>query len=105
MDNHLSDSNVKISEDAISAIIELAVNEIEGVSVFESGFAAKLTKKRPIHINMSDDSISIEVLINIKYGETVKDIAPKIQENIKTNIEIMTSLQVSNIDIHVMGII
>ena len=104
MENNKLESNLKISEDAISSIIELAINEIEGVFVFESGLASKLTKKKPIHIEMNEDSISIEISVNIQYGNCIQELIPKVQENIKTNIEIMTALNVSNIYVHVAGI-
>lgn len=104
MDNNTLDSNLKISEDAISSIIELAINEVEGVFVFDSGLASKLIKKKPIHIEMNEDSISVEVSVSVKYGNCIQELIPKAQENIKTNIEIMTSLKVSNIDVHVLGI-
>lgn len=104
MDNNILDSNLKISEDAISSIIELAVKEVEGIFVFESGLAGKLTKKKPIHIEMNGDSISIEISVNIQYGNCIQELIPKAQENIKANIEMMTSLKVSNIDVQVLGL-
>jgi len=67
-------------------------------------FADKLLKNNGVKIQVDDDDVSLDVMIVIKHGKTIPEIAEKVQENIKNTVETMTGLVVSQVNIHVQGI-
>lgn len=104
--------NIKISVDVVSTIAGIAATEIEGVSCmyssFVNGFAQKLGAKKNlskgVKVDMEADNVSIDLYIVVDYGVKIPELAWSIQENVKTNVEAMTGMNVSKVNIHIEGI-
>jgi len=94
---------VKISNDVIATIAGIAALEVDGIET-STTFADKLLKNNGVKIQVDDDDVSLDVMIVIKHGKTIPEIAEKVQENIKNTVETMTGLVVSQVNIHVQGI-
>lgn len=47
---------------------------------------------------------TVECSIIVKYSDYIPEIARKIQERIKTNIENMTGIEITNVNVNVVGI-
>ena len=65
------------------------------------------------HVNSSCSSIRtefennnarIDVFVNVKFGCSVKDVAFRVQENIKSSVESMTEYKVEAVNVHVVGV-
>ncbi len=101
---------VKISEDVVSVVAGLAVTEVEGVSVVNTladGIVEKFVKKnyaKGIRVEMTEKEVSVDVHVVVDYGIKIPDVAWKLQEMIKKNIETMTDLAVLQVNIFVEGI-
>lgn len=93
----------------VSGIVSLAVSEVDGVALLykkKRGFIKRSgTKKEGVKINFEDDGIYVDVSIKVYYGYNVPDIAFKIQQNIKHNVESMSEFKIANVDVHVLGVI
>ena len=93
----------------VAGIVSLAISEINGVAVISKG--QKVNVKNPgakqgIKIKFDkNDKANIDVSIKVFYGYSVPDIAFKIQENIKHNLEAMTDFKSGVINVHVRGVI
>lgn len=103
--------NIKISVDVVTTIAGIAASEIEGVSCmytsFVDGFAQRLGAKRTskgVKVDMSGNSVGIDLYIVVDYGVKIPELAWTIQENVKNNVESMTGLSVSCVNIHIEGI-
>ena len=104
--------NIKISVDVVSTIAGIAASEIEGVSCmyssFVNGFAQKLGAKKNlskgVKVDMEADNVNIDLYIVVDYGVKIPELAWSIQENVKTNVEAMTGLNVAKVNIHIEGI-
>ena len=94
---------VKISNDVVSTIANLAALEIEGVES-NATFTDKILKNNGVKIQIEDEEVNLDVVIMVTYGVAVHDIAFKVQENVKNTVETMTGLKVSQVNIHVQGI-
>ncbi len=104
--------NIKISVDVVSTIAGIAASEIEGVSCMYTSFAAGVAKRfgakrnasQGVKVDMNADSVSVDLYIVVEYGVKIPELAWSIQENVKTNVESMTGLNVSKVNIHIEGI-
>lgn len=104
--------NIRISADVVSTIAGIATTELEGVagmySSFAGGIAEKLgAKKNPskgVKIEMSEDTVSIDLYIVVDYGVRIPELSWEIQENVKNNVETMTGLAVQKVNIHIEGV-
>ncbi len=94
---------VKISNDVVSTIANLAALEVEGVES-NSTFTDKILKNNGVKIQIEDEEVNLDVVIMVTYGVSVHDVAYKVQENVKNTVETMTGLEVSQVNIHVQGI-
>jgi uncharacterized alkaline shock family protein YloU len=93
----------------VSGIVSLAVSEVDGVALLyknkKSLIKRRNTRKEGVKINFEKDGIYVDVTIKVYYGNNVPDIAFKIQQNIKHNVESMSEFKIANVDVHVLGII
>lgn len=94
---------VKISNDVIVTIAGLAALEVENVETITT-ITDKLLKNNGVKIQIEEEQIVLDVYINIEFGESIPDIAFKVQENVKNTVETMTGLEVSVVNVHVQGI-
>lgn len=101
MENNLEFGQVKISTDVISSIVSIAIEEIEGSKVCSSFVDKVIPKNTVSKIFIENNEVTINEYVNIKYGLDIIETVTKIQENIATNVNIMTGLTVKNINITV----
>lgn len=103
--------NVKISVDVVAKIASIAASEIDGVSAmyqsFVGGVAQKLGKKNSsqgVRVEIADSVTSIDLYLVVDYGVKIPELAWSVQETVKTNVEAMTGLEVTAVNIHIEGI-
>lgn len=104
--------NIKISVEVVSTIAGIATSEIDGVSCmytsFVGGVAQKLGAKKStskgVKVDMSSESVSIDLYVVVDYGVKIPELAWSIQENVKDRVEGMTGLIVDKVNIHIEGI-
>lgn len=50
------------------------------------------------------DGIYAEISVKVDYGYTVPDVAFKIQQTVKHNVEAMTKYKIAKVDVFVVGV-
>lgn len=102
---------VEIAPEVIEVIAGIAASEVEGVvsmrGNFATGVVEKLGKKnhgKGVKVDLSDDTISVDVYVVMKFGVSIPDVAQKMQENIRQSLLNMTALEIDDINIHVVGV-
>jgi uncharacterized alkaline shock family protein YloU len=102
---------IRIHKNVIASISSLAALEIEGVKRvggdLKSGLMELIGRKSAASIKVNinkNEEVSLDIPIIIKYGYNIPDIADKVQENIRNNLEKMTNLSIKEININVQGI-
>ena len=45
-----------------------------------------------------------DVFVKVKFGYSVRDVAFRVQENIKSSVESMTEFKVMAVNVHVVGV-
>lgn len=104
---------VKISDEVVSVIAEIAATEIQGVVEINSGVTSGLThilkgKKstgKGVRVAVDEDNAVIEMSLGIQYGIKIPEVVSKVQENVKKTVEAMTGLKVSAVNIFIQNIV
>ncbi len=107
---YVEDGAIKISEEVVQTIAAMAVKDVKGVTIaasFADGFVEKFVKKnfnKSVKITLEEKAVIVELHIGIDYGVKIQTVAAELQDVIKRNIETMTDLSVTRVDIYVDGI-
>lgn len=102
--------NIHISEEVLAVISAAAALEVDGVSSLASGsrdlteLLGKKNLTRGIRIQMNEDCVQVEMVIMVKYGHTIVDVARAVQDAVSANIESMSGLKVECVNITVGGV-
>lgn len=104
--------NVKISDEVIATIAQIAANEVDGIIGTGSSFAGEikqiLSKKAPagkgVKVVTEEGEVTIDINVVVEYGAKIPAVSWELQENVKKNVESMTGLLVRKVNIHVVGI-
>ena len=102
---------VMISEDVVMTIVAHAITEIPGVdglSVKVGSDIADLIGKnwgKGMRIQVAEDnSLTIHCNVNLKYGQSVVDVAKSVQQSVATAVESTTGVKVNEVNVNVCGI-
>jgi len=103
--------NIRIHKNVIASIASLAAVEIEGVKrvggSLRSGLAELIGRKILAAIKVEiakNEEVKVDIPLIVKYGFNIPDIANRVQENVRQNLEKMTNLSIKDININVQGI-
>ena len=102
--------SVSISEDVIAVMVTAAIAEIEGVAGFSNAigtdiadFLGRKTAVRGVRVSTDNGCAVLDVLVMVRYGYNVAEVARKVQAEVAANLEAMTGLKV-RVNVHVTGI-
>lgn len=87
--------NIKYGKNVIISIISLAAQEITGVVSLHS---------KGVKIEFDETHITVDVFLKILYGHSASDVAFRVQENIKRNVESMSGYKVRKINVNILEI-
>ncbi len=103
--------NVTYKRNVVISIVSLATQEINGIASISrtavSPFRSALSKNvsRGIIVEFTNEgNVLIDVFVNVKFGYSVKDVAFRVQENIKSSVGSMTEFKVEAVNVHVVGV-
>ncbi len=109
-----ADSNVgevQIADEVVATIAGLAATEVEGVAAMSSNITKELVSKlgmknlsRGVKIVVSSDSVSVDLSLTLEYGYSIPNTSRQVQEKVKSAIENMTGLTVSEVNVRISGV-
>ena len=104
-------SEVKIAGDVIATIAGLAATEVEGVASMQGNLTNELVGKlgvknltKGVRITLEDNTVSVDLSIQMCYGYSIPKTCKAIQERVKNAIENMIGLDVSVVNVHIVGV-
>ena len=103
---HVPDGNkgkIYYNRSIVNGIVLLAISEIEGVKAATADPLKKRRNKKKA--KKSVKGIYVDVFVKINQSASVSDMAFKIQENIKHNVEAMTEYKLSKINVCVTDVL
>lgn len=102
---------VQIADDVVAMIASLAVRDIEGVEACAGNMAGELMDKVGIKnarkgakIDIFENRVKVDVFVNIAYGYNILVTCGKVQDKVKTTIENMTGLTVTDVNVRVVAV-
>ena len=103
--------SIHISEDVIVSLVKSTVSEIEGVSGLSNAAGAELaeligikTVSKGVKVSFEDDTIIIDVIINVMYGSNIVQVAHEVQEKVMSLVQASTGIEHAEVNVHVSGI-
>ena len=93
--------NVMISEDVVAAIVEHALNDVDGASLLRD---IKNWNKGIKILIAEDNSVSISINITVSYGHSVVDVANAAQNAVTASVENRTGVKVTEVNVNICGI-
>lgn len=104
-------TKLSINTEVLRKMAEIATLEVEGVAaIAKKNYDLKdaVKAKGPfqgIKIESVNGALQIGIYITVKKGAKVKDVAAKVQENVKDKIQTMTNTAVTRVNVVVADIV
>jgi uncharacterized alkaline shock family protein YloU len=111
--NHEVDMGiVKISDEVVAVISGIAATEIKGIIGMSGnlvgGIAQILSSRKNlskgVKVSVGENSAAIDLYVVVEYGLKIPEIAFQVQENVRKNVESMTGLNVTAVNVHVQNV-
>lgn len=104
--------NIEIAPEVIEVISGIAANEVDGVyamqGTFKSGvneLLGRTSLNKGVYLEVDENGLAIDVYCYVKYGVSVPKVALEMQQKIKEQILFMSDLEVSMVNVHVVGLV
>lgn len=102
---------VKIADDVVAMIAGLAATEVEGVAAMAGNISNDLLSRmgvknlaKGVKVEVLGKRVKAELALVIEYGYNIPVVSQKVQERVKTTVENMTGLEVSDVDVRIAGV-
>ncbi len=102
---------IRNAGEVVANIAGIAATEVEGVAATVGNVTHELmsrvgirTLSRAIKVQMDERSCRVSIALIMKYGFHIPTTCKKVQERVRTSIENMTGLTVTDVQIRVEGI-
>ncbi|MBO4775522.1 MAG: Asp23/Gls24 family envelope stress response protein [Lachnospiraceae bacterium] len=101
--------SIRIATDVVPLIAALASCDVEGVAPLQDkkNLSFKINLKRltrGIKVDIKGRKVSVDMAIGILYGYQVPEISGKVQNSVKTTIETMTGLEVTDVNVRISSV-
>ena len=102
---------VQIADEVVAIIAGLAATEVDGVDSMAGNITNELVGKlgmknlsKGVMVEVTEEHVSVNMALNLKYGYSIPDVCEKVQEKVKNAIENMTGLTVLDVNIKIAGV-
>ena len=102
---------VRIADEVVAIIAGLAATEVDGVDSMAGNITNELVGKlgmknlsKGVKVDVTEEHVSVDVSLNIKYGYNIPDVSERVQDRVKSAIENMTGLTVLDVNIRIAGV-
>ena len=106
------DGRISIAEEVIGSIARIAAEKVDGIAHSSSGGGGGLMSifsgedvAPNIKTELSDEKVRVELRISVEYGYPVHEVAQGVQQNVQRDIEQLTGVTVSNVDVFVKKVV
>lgn len=102
---------VRIADEVVAIIAGLAATEVDGVDSMAGNITNELVGRlgmknlsKGVKVDVTEEHVSVDLSLNIKYGCNIPDVSEKVQDKVKSAIENMTGLTVLDVNIRIAGV-
>ena len=102
---------VQIADEVVAIIAGLAATEVEGVDSMAGNVTNELVSRlgmknlsKGVKVDVLENVVCVNLNLNLEYGYSIPETCKKVQEKVKTAIENMTGLTVTDVNIRIAGV-
>lgn len=102
---------VQIADEVVAIIAGLAATEVEGVASMAGNITNEVVGKlgmkslsRGVKVDVLEGVVCVDLSLNMKFGYSIPKTSEAVQERVKSAIENMTGLEVSDVNISIAGV-
>lgn len=102
---------VRIASDVVAAIAALAATEIDGVYSMAGNITNELIGKlgmknlsKGVKILMEGGIVRVDMMVVVNCGYSIPEVSEQVQERVGQQIENMTGLSVSEVNVRIAGV-
>ena len=99
---------VQIADEVVAIIAGLAATDVDSMAGnITNELVGKLGMKnlsKGVKVEVTEEHVSVNMALNLKYGYSIPDVCEKVQEKVKNAIENMTGLTVLDVNIKIAGV-
>lgn len=102
---------VKIADDVVAMIAALAATEVDGVAAMGGNMSNEILKRvgmkslaKGAKVDVLNQKVKAELAITMEYGFNIPATCQQVQNKVKSAIENMTGLEVTDVNIRIAGI-
>ncbi len=102
---------VRIADEVVAVIAGLAATEVKGVAAIAGGITGAMVAKKGIKslskgvkVNVEGNEAAVDLVLNLEYGYSIPEIGEKVQKKVKSAIENMTGMTVTDVNINVADV-
>lgn len=103
---------IRIADEVVAIIAGMTAMDVTGVAGMSGGIAGGIAEAlgkrnlaKGIKVEMGEEEVVINISIIVHFGARIPDVAWEVQDNVKNEVEKLTGLKVSKVNIHVQGIL
>lgn len=111
LEENMELGTVKIADEVVAMIAGLATTEVKGVAAMAGNVGNELLDKvgvrnlnKGVKVLVTGKKVRTDVAIYVQYGNNIPAVSQKVQEKVKTAIENMTGLEVTDVNVRIAGI-
>ena len=102
---------VQIADDVVAVIAGLAATEVKGVAAMAGNITNEIMSKvgrknlsKGVKISVNGKKVKISLAIMMEFGYNIPGTCSKVQDKVKSAVENMTGLTVTDVDIRIAGV-
>ena len=102
---------VKIADDVVAMIAGLACMEVEGVGAMAGNVGNELLDKvgvksltKGVKVYVTGKKVKPDVALLVEYAYNIPAVSQKVQDRVKSAIENMTGLEVTDVNVRIAGV-
>lgn len=103
--------SIKIANEVVAVIAGLAASEVDGIAGMSGGITegwselwGKKNLARGVKVEVGEQQAAVDLNVVVKYGAVIPEVCEEVQRNVKRTIEIMTGLEVVQVNVHVTNV-
>ncbi|MTV81083.1 Asp23/Gls24 family envelope stress response protein [Secundilactobacillus folii] len=103
---------IEVAPQVLEIVAGIAASNVEGVARMRGSLAnsvnelfGKKERGKGVKLSLNGDALNVDVYVYLNYGVSVPKVALAIQEQVKQQLLFMTDLRISEVNVHIQGVI
>lgn len=95
---------VQIADEVVAVICAIAATEVDGVSSMDGNDVSGKALSKGVKLSINGTEAAVDIKLMVDYGYNIPATCAKVQEKIKSTVENMTGLKVTDVNVRITGV-